>query len=131
MSNMNLSTLAAHWKRTPRHIQFAVELAVAAFIAVGGSWLAAKAGGKLNAKSNADVRASFAQVRIAEALERAYPPRDPLPRPSLLGPREWTDSEGLLHRTGNIRIIERPAPDPDPEPCRAALSRLQPERCGL
>ena len=90
--------LSSAWRRTPRPIQFAVEISIAAFIAVGCGWLAAKTGLKLNAKANGDVRAGWAAVenaqaneqntvelrRIADALERAYPPHRALPRPSLL-----------------------------------------------
>lgn len=151
MSHMNLSTLGAHWRRTPRPVQFALELTVAAFLAVGGSCLAAKAGGKLNAKSNADVRSSFALVRIAEALERKYPPpTSPRSSEELLKQNPnceaWTRDEDGVYRclpTRHIELSEIPGwkkeslrlasdihiitkPDPDPDPCFVTRA----ERCG-
>ena len=38
-------------------------------ITLSGAWLAAKVGGKMNAKANADVRSSAELERIAAALE--------------------------------------------------------------
>lgn len=57
-----------------RPITFALEVVAGLFIAVGGAWLSIKASEKLNGKANADIRTSFAMLRIADALERAYPP---------------------------------------------------------
>lgn len=62
-------------ERVKRPLVFALECLVAMAIAVAGAWLAAKTGHKLNAKANGDIRAAAAQERIADALERAYPPR--------------------------------------------------------
>ncbi len=56
-----------------RPLLFALECVLAMAIAVFGAWLAAKAGHKMNAKANGDIRAAAAQERIATALERAYP----------------------------------------------------------
>lgn len=63
-------------------IKFAVEVVIGMAIAVAGAWLAANVGGKINDKVN---RQAQAGERIAAALERAYPPPSPLPKPSLLG----------------------------------------------
>lgn len=110
---MKWSALVSAYRQVPRPIRFGLEVGIGLVAAVAGAWLADKAGQKSNAKANADIRASFAQVgietelreeievnkRIAAALERAYPER---PRPSLLHPA--------------IRIITAP---PEPEPCMA------------
>lgn len=56
-----------------RPIVFALELLASLALATAGAWLAAKAGRKMNAKANGDIRAAAAQERIAAALERAYP----------------------------------------------------------
>ncbi len=89
-----------------RPIVFALEVVAGLAIATAGAWLAAKSGLKMNAKSNADVRASWAaernataNERIAAAMERAYPERR-LPRPSLLS-----------------RATFKTIPEPDPDPC--------------
>ncbi len=63
-----------------RPLVFALELLAALALATAGAWLADKVGRKINAKSNADVRASYAQERIAAALERAYPDKPAKPR---------------------------------------------------
>jgi hypothetical protein len=52
-----------------RPIVFALECVLAMAIAILGAWLAAKAGHKMNAKANGDIRAAAAQERIASALE--------------------------------------------------------------
>jgi hypothetical protein len=52
-----------------RPIVFALECVLAMAIALAGAWLAAKAGHKLNAKANGDIRAAAAQERIASAME--------------------------------------------------------------
>ncbi|MDE2107010.1 MAG: hypothetical protein KGL39_57920 [Patescibacteria group bacterium] len=53
-----------------RPLVFALECVVAMAIAVAGAWLAAKVGKKINDKANADVRAGFADIEIANQLRR-------------------------------------------------------------
>lgn len=59
-----------------RPIMFALEVAAGLVIVSMGGWVSEKIAHKLNAKANADVRASFAQERMAEALERAFPKKE-------------------------------------------------------
>ncbi len=84
-----------------RPVAFAIEVAAAMLIAVVGAYLAARFNGKFN-------RSNQAAERIAGSLETiaAAAVRNRLPRPSLLYP------------AAEIRVIERPAPDPDP--CQTA-----------
>lgn len=56
-----------------RPILFAIELVLGMIIALAGAIVVSKAGHKMNAKANGDIRAAAAQERIASALERAYP----------------------------------------------------------
>lgn len=91
-------SVLAELRNLPRPVRFAIEVVTGLFIAVLGAWLAAKTGLKLNAKANGDIRAMVAQERIAAALERAYPPPKPLPRPSLLDA-----PEAIVKRPGYIQ----------------------------
>lgn len=113
-----------------RPLVFALELLVAGLLSVAAAYSAAKIGGKLNGKSNADIRSSFALVRIAEALERKYPAPAPLPRPSMLGPREWNDSEGLLRRDGSY-VSAIYDSEPQYEYPASYKNRLAPPQVGL
>ncbi len=52
-----------------RPVAFALEVLAALALSTAGAWLAAKAGHKMNAKANGDIRAAAAQERMASALE--------------------------------------------------------------
>ena len=82
-----------------RPLLFAAELLAAMALATAGAWLADRWSRKHN-------REAQAEERIAAALERAFPPRIALPRPS------------LLHRADL-----KPIPQPDPEPCSPGWDR--------
>jgi hypothetical protein len=122
---MKISALVDAYRRLPQHTRFAIEVVLSLFIAVFGGFLAAKTGGKLNAKANGDIRAAAAQERIAEALERAYPPRAPLSEPSLLRDlqaRSDASRARSLKMLDQILIDLKPIPGPDPEPCENAMT---------
>lgn len=80
-----------------RPLVFALELLAALALATAGAWLADKVGRKVNAKSNADVRSSFALQALVEVERKRleFEKRRPAPHiavpPRVLGGADGDD----------------------------------------